>query len=361
MDSSASSWVPVEVLGVIAHFAVVGARAALLLGFVSRRWALAIADADDMWAGLLVRKWPRYWAHIAFARQICRRCDDSSFEWFRRVARAAQTRLCWRSDHMTLVYWADRGEEHPRCPRCPVWAEELAFTAKPCAALGEKPTAACAFCGNAVAFVEAPAPHITTAGELFPGASVVAALVASGTSVACVRAPPVDECGATFLHNWVTVAGGSLCQRLVNVLRVDVNAHDQNQWTALHKLAGSRRHGGDALAACEWLVCKGGADVNARDGLGATPLHHAVSDVALCAVLIAKCGADANARDASLQTPLHWAALRKCADTCAWLLSNGGVDINARDNQRRTALSVAEKTHGGEAVAALLRDAGGVD
>ncbi|HEY9607990.1 ankyrin repeat domain-containing protein [Allocoleopsis sp.] len=117
------------------------------------------------------------------------------------------------------------------------------------------------------------------------------------------------------------------------------------------------------------LLLAQGADVNAKDSEGITLLHLAVSDLAirgkgsyykakgfenqkhisgwsewtgLAELLIAN-GADVNARDNEGGTPLHWASRSfkprfKPRLKSAELLIAKGADVNARDNQGRTPL-----------------------
>ena len=67
--------------------------------------------------------------------------------------------------------------------------------------------------------------------------------------------------------------------------------------TYLHNAVGD----GD-LATCRALI-KHGADVNAKDNYGYTPLHRA--NLEMCELLIQH-GADVNANNKWGKTPLHW-------------------------------------------------------
>jgi hypothetical protein len=96
---------------------------------------------------------------------------------------------------------------------------------------------------------------------------------------------------------------------------------------------------GDAPKVKE-LLSKG-ANVNARDENGQTPLHwaaiHGRVDVAR---LLLEHGADVNARDENGQTPLRWAAIHGHVDVARLLLDHG-ADPSIRDRDGRTPLDIA--------------------
>jgi ankyrin repeat protein len=85
-----------------------------------------------------------------------------------------------------------------------------------------------------------------------------------------------------------------------------------------------------------------GADVNARNDGGFTPLHYAAMDnrKEVVELLIDK-GADVNAKDyMSLLTPLHSAALHGHKEVVE-LLIDKGADVNGSDNWGSTPLDAA--------------------
>ena len=97
------------------------------------------------------------------------------------------------------------------------------------------------------------------------------------------------------------------------------------------------------------VLIQAGADVNARNNCGRTPLFNAWKPAVVSALIQA--GADVNARDADGETPLF------CAKSPAVVsaLIQAGADVNARDNQGITPLFRASDE---PAVASALIQAG---
>jgi len=96
-----------------------------------------------------------------------------------------------------------------------------------------------------------------------------------------------------------------------------------------------------------------GADVNAKDGDGYTPLHSAVyyGHKEIAELLIAE-GADVNAKGGGEWTPLHNAALGGHKEIVELLIANG-VDVNAKDKDGLTPL-IQSAIEGQKEVAELL-------
>lgn len=121
-----------------------------------------------------------------------------------------------------------------------------------------------------------------------------------------------DEEGATFLARMMSASRGC-CTDFDNVLSVFVAA---------------------------------GADVNAPDTAGRTPLHRAsANDLPRVMSALLDAGADVNARDSQGSTPLHAAAGKwpwwGASDTSVRLLAAAGADLNARNNEGETPLDIA--------------------
>ncbi|KAJ2972165.1 hypothetical protein NQ176_g7311 [Zarea fungicola] len=108
-----------------------------------------------------------------------------------------------------------------------------------------------------------------------------------------------------------------------------------------------------------------GADINAKDGRGRTPLWHAASNGACdmanillqCLTIEVDCrdvSVDVNARDNDGRTALWWAARNNHFDTIRLLLAVDGVKRNLGDKFGLTPLSAAVRSQSRDAVSALL-------
>ena len=116
----------------------------------------------------------------------------------------------------------------------------------------------------------------------------------------------------------------------------DVDAKNDTGSTPLHSAAGHRQ------PATAQLLLAHGADATSRNDFGITPLHSAAgAAVPMTVTLLLDQGADVNAADDKLRTPLHRAAdsqLRSpSAETIALLLDRG-ADINTADQAGDTPL-----------------------
>jgi len=116
----------------------------------------------------------------------------------------------------------------------------------------------------------------------------------------------------------------------------DVNAKDKFGWTPLHH-AVEQLH----FQVVKYLVSHG-ANVNAETDVGRTPLHVAAcrkSGLKVVKYLISK-GADVNAKESNGVTPLYYAAEWGYLDIVKYLVSKG-ARVNAEDNGGYTPLHMA--------------------
>ena len=85
------------------------------------------------------------------------------------------------------------------------------------------------------------------------------------------------------------------------------------------------------------LLSQHGADVNAHDNLGMTPLHIAVNTFhpTECVTLVSELGADVNAVDHNEHSPLFIAVSQNATDMVAFLLQSGATpDKQDKDKMR---------------------------
>jgi ankyrin repeat protein len=134
--------------------------------------------------------------------------------------------------------------------------------------------------------------------------------------------------GLASLYGLIDVA------QVLAVNKAVVNATNRSGVTALNSAASG--------AMAELLVDKG-ADVNARDNIGWTPLHCAARVCAkdVAAVLVTH-GADVNATNNDAWTPLHWAARDGCKETVEFLLAHK-ASVNCTNDEGETALSMVKR------------------
>ena len=97
-----------------------------------------------------------------------------------------------------------------------------------------------------------------------------------------------------------------------------------------------------------------GANVDARDAFGGTPLHYA-ADSKDIALLLIQNGANVNAKTGNGRTPLHEAAQENSKDTALLLIQNG-ANVDARDAFGRTPLLVAVRENSKDVALLLIKE-----
>lgn len=180
----------------------------------------------------------------------------------------------------------------------------------------------------------------------------------------------------TDINGWTLLHYATMCNwlRMVQLLiqnGADVNAKEKNlEQTPLHFIifaignflrdsASRNKDNTEAyipkLIQTLSLLINAGADVNAQDRNGKTPLHHAVERG--CFALVQQLlvySSNPNLQDEKGRTPLHYAVfnndlqiinlLRGCdLDGCRLLVGDYGTDVTIKDNQGLTAEQYANR------------------
>lgn len=127
------------------------------------------------------------------------------------------------------------------------------------------------------------------------------------------------------------------CRELLEKHEVNVNGKCSDGNTALHE--ASKCNNAEILT----LLLDFGADINAKNEYGYTPLHMCcqhISEELEASELLLRNGADINAQNAYKNTPLHLAARHNNLEVCKVLLESDS-DINAKGINDCTPLHLA--------------------
>ncbi|CAI4212390.1 unnamed protein product [Parascedosporium putredinis] len=136
---------------------------------------------------------------------------------------------------------------------------------------------------------------------------------------------------------WASAGGYHATLQLLLEAGADVNIHDENRSTPLHK-ASRAGHG-----SIVQQLLKAGADINIQDRYKSTPLHLA-SEAGYSSIVqqLIEAGADMNILNQMGSTPLHHAFNAGYGSIIQQLLK-AGADVNIQDKYRSTPLHQASK------------------
>ncbi|KAM6907737.1 receptor-interacting serine/threonine-protein kinase 4 [Xenentodon cancila] len=158
--------------------------------------------------------------------------------------------------------------------------------------------------------------------------------------------------GSTPLHLATEKHLKSLAEVLLGRRSTNVNAKDEDQYTALHWAA---QNGDEAIAR---LLVDRGAAINEADGQGRTPAHvacqHGQENV--IRVLLSR-GADVRIKGKDNWTALHFAAWQGHLGIVKLLVKQAGADVDGQTSDGRTPLHLASQ-RGQYRVARILIELG---
>ncbi|XP_045606736.1 transient receptor potential cation channel subfamily A member 1 homolog isoform X2 [Procambarus clarkii] len=142
------------------------------------------------------------------------------------------------------------------------------------------------------------------------------------------------------------------CQNLLEKGAI-VNIEDEKtKLTALHIAAKNGQH--DILN----LLLTKGADCNAQDNTGHSPLHLAVTkDYPFCCEILLKCtDLKVNIQNKTLDTPLHRAAKEGRIHICTMILQHNNIEINVRNDKGMSPLHLATLENHAEVIKLLIEN-----
>ncbi len=174
--------------------------------------------------------------------------------------------------------------------------------------------------------------------------------------------------GAPLLHCAIQSIRFDIAKKLI-LQGADVNAEDKQGRTPLFYFGLTQRdpddYDFDFRSMGEFMI-EHGADINHRDHEGNTPLHTTIENSRIAELLILK-GVAVNTKSKDGLTPLHWAAYDYRFDRydrptkSIKLLLNANVDVNVQDNKGQTPLHYAVKSDNYKACELLLKNGANID
>jgi ankyrin repeat protein len=164
-----------------------------------------------------------------------------------------------------------------------------------------------------------------------------------------------DMYGRTALHIAAFKSDFDVVQMLVDIAHIAVNSRDKKDCTPLHyAMHDGDQESHDDVSLCAERLLERGADVEAQNNRGSTPLHLAASKTSEKSVrLLIKNGAMINLQNNKSQTALHKASRHGHLDIVRLLLDHK-ADIDLQDNHGSTPLHLAIYHMSREAVQLFL-------